>query len=208
MDNRITYTNWGKTYDLDLVRATYINNGNLAVVAFVAGTHERYGSITVNLDELASPLACIDTNNMPGIFEILLSSGLAQDTCYTMESGYCKYPIASFDLAKLPDYEEYLNKTGCKEQNLRNIIVRKCYVEMKDTALAMAKRLIMDSIWKSANLEGKKGIIIYHEQKSCKKAKVDAVANFTVIEVGRLELNEAIKVLRIIIVLQNVLKED
>jgi hypothetical protein len=25
---------------------------------------------------------------------------------------------------------------------------------MKDTALAMAKRLLMDSIWKSANLEG------------------------------------------------------
>lgn len=25
---------------------------------------------------------------------------------------------------------------------------------MKDTALAMAKRLTMDSIWKSANLEG------------------------------------------------------
>ncbi|WP_303766578.1 hypothetical protein [Anaerobutyricum hallii] len=25
---------------------------------------------------------------------------------------------------------------------------------MKDTALAMAKRLIMDNIWKSANLEG------------------------------------------------------
>ena len=25
---------------------------------------------------------------------------------------------------------------------------------MKDTALAMAKRLIIDSIWKSANLEG------------------------------------------------------
>ena len=115
MDNRITYTNWGKTYDLDLVRATYVNNGNLAVVALVADTHERYGDVTVNLDELASPLACIDTNNMPGIFDILLSSGLAQDTCYTMESGYCKYPIASFDLAKLPDYEEYLNKAGRKE---------------------------------------------------------------------------------------------
>lgn len=115
MDNRITYTNCGKTYDLDLVRATYANNGNLAVVAFVAGTHERYGNITVNLDELASPLACIDTNNMPGIFEILLSSGLAQNTGYTMESGFCTYPIASSDLAKLPDYEEHLNKTGCKE---------------------------------------------------------------------------------------------
>lgn len=115
MDNRITYTNWGKTYDLDLVRATYTNNGNLAVVALVAGTHERYGDVTVNIEDLPNHLDCIDTNNMPGIFEILLSSGLAQDTCYTMESGYCKYPIASFDLAKLPDYEEYLNKAGCKE---------------------------------------------------------------------------------------------
>ena len=53
MDNRITYTNWGKTYDLDLVRATYANNGNLAVIAFVAGTHERYGDITVNIEGLA-----------------------------------------------------------------------------------------------------------------------------------------------------------
>ena len=153
MDNRITYTNWGKTYDLDLVRATYTNNGNLAVVAFVADTHERYGDVTVNIEELPNHLACIDTNNMPGIFEILLSSGLAQDTCYTMESGYCKYPITSFNLAKLPDYEEYLNKTGYEEQNSHQII-RRCYAEMKDTALAMAKRLIMDSIWKSANLEG------------------------------------------------------
>lgn len=41
-----------------------------------------------------------------------------------------------------------------------------------------------------------------------RKAKVEAVSNSTVIEVGRLELNEAIKALRIIIVLQNVLKED
>lgn len=115
MDNRITYTNWGKTYDLDLVRATYANNGNLAVIAFVAGTHERYGDITVNIEDLPNHWACIDTNNMQGIFEILLSSGLAENTGYAMESGYCKYPIASFDLVKLSDYEEYLNKAECKE---------------------------------------------------------------------------------------------
>ena len=41
-----------------------------------------------------------------------------------------------------------------------------------------------------------------------RKAKVEAVSNSTVIEVSRLELNEAIKALRIIIALQNVLKED
>lgn len=115
MDNRITYTNWGKTYDLDLVRATYANNGNLAVIAFVAGTHERYCDITVNIEDLPNHWACIDTNNMQGIFEILLESGLAENTSYTMESGYCKYPIASFDLAKLPDYEEYLHEVSRKE---------------------------------------------------------------------------------------------
>ncbi|WP_182440309.1 hypothetical protein [Blautia obeum] len=41
-----------------------------------------------------------------------------------------------------------------------------------------------------------------------RKAKVEAVSNSTVIEVGRLELNEAIKALRIIIALQNILNED
>lgn len=41
-----------------------------------------------------------------------------------------------------------------------------------------------------------------------RKAKVEAVSNSVVVEVGRLELNEAIKALRIIIALQNVLKED
>lgn len=41
-----------------------------------------------------------------------------------------------------------------------------------------------------------------------RKAKVEVVSNSTVIEVGRLELNEVIKALRIIIALQNVLKED
>ena len=79
---------------------------------------------------------------------------------------------------------------------------------LEDANKTVHQKKPLNTLESMENREGKKGIIIYHEQKSCKKAKVDAVANFTVIEVGRLELNEAIKVLRIIIVLQNVLKED
>lgn len=41
-----------------------------------------------------------------------------------------------------------------------------------------------------------------------RKAKINAITNSTKIEVGRLELNEAIKALKFIIALQNILKED
>lgn len=41
-----------------------------------------------------------------------------------------------------------------------------------------------------------------------KKAKCEALANSTNIKVGRLELNEAMKALRTIIALENVLKNE
>lgn len=44
--------------------------------------------------------------------------------------------------------------------------------------------------------------------KKLQKAKQEALANFTDIKVGRLELNEAMKALRTIIALQNILKDE
>ena len=44
--------------------------------------------------------------------------------------------------------------------------------------------------------------------KKLQKAKQEALANSIDIRVGRLELNEAMKALRTIIALQNVLKEE
>lgn len=40
------------------------------------------------------------------------------------------------------------------------------------------------------------------------EAKQEALVNSTVIKVGRLELNEAMKALRMVIALQNVLKDE
>lgn len=44
--------------------------------------------------------------------------------------------------------------------------------------------------------------------KKLQKAKQEALANYTDIRVGRLELNEAMKALRTIIALQNTLKDE
>ncbi len=41
-----------------------------------------------------------------------------------------------------------------------------------------------------------------------REAKQEALVNSTVIKVGRLELNEAMKALRMVIALQNVLKDE
>ncbi len=41
-----------------------------------------------------------------------------------------------------------------------------------------------------------------------RKAKQEALVNSTTIKVGRLELNEAMKALRMVIALQNVLKDE
>lgn len=106
MNNRITYTNGETRYDLELFRTTYANNNNLAVIALIAGTKEPAGTVTVNISDMSPTLACIDINNMPGIFEVLIEAGLAEDTGYTIESGYCTYPIVRFDLAKIPVYKE------------------------------------------------------------------------------------------------------
>lgn len=106
MNNRIKYTNGETSYELELFHTTYANNNNLAVIALVAGTKELVGNITVNISDMETPLACVDTNNMPGIFEILVEAGIAKYTGYTIESGYCKYPIARFVLDKIPEYKE------------------------------------------------------------------------------------------------------
>lgn len=67
-----------------------------------------------------------------------------------------------------------------------------------------------------ARMGGRKSHFIYikttmNKEKALKKlqkAKQEALANSTDIRVGRLELNEAMKALRTIIALQNILKDE
>ena len=56
--------------------------------------------------------------------------------------------------------------------------------------------------------KGKKTMNKEKALKKLQKAKQEALANSTDIKVGRLELNEAMKALRTIIALQNILKDE
>lgn len=107
MDNKLIYTRYGKRYEIEMYKTTYDSNGNLAVIGLEAKTRELFGNITVNIGELPKGTACLDTNNLPGIFEALLKAGFVHDTGFEMRSGFCKYPVVLFELDRIPDYQEH-----------------------------------------------------------------------------------------------------
>lgn len=69
---------------------------------------EPYGTLTVSFGEYISAKNCayIDTNNCP-FAEQLLKYGIARDTGFTKQSGFCKYPLWEFK-------EEFLKEHGAE----------------------------------------------------------------------------------------------
>lgn len=92
MNNKFTYTFLGNQYVLEIYKTSYINNGNLDI-------------LTVNVDDLPYGMACLDTNNLPGIYEALMEAGLIYETGFTMKSGFNTYPVALFNVDELPELE-------------------------------------------------------------------------------------------------------
>lgn len=76
---------------------------------------EPYANLTVNLPgyELGPYEAFIDTNNFPIAEMFLKDNELASYTGYEAASGFCIYPVYSFDRDKLMD----LCPEGIKEYN-------------------------------------------------------------------------------------------
>ena len=90
-----------------LVRSFYTNNKRLAVLLEWKDPNNGPAmKVTVNLEdglELQENYAYLDTNNCPGIDEVLLQSGLAVPTGMYCGSGYCRYPLFKFKLSKIPE---------------------------------------------------------------------------------------------------------
>ena len=89
-----------------VIRTTYQNNGRTAVVMYPKNHPDMHQIITVNLDdglEWGPEYAYLDTNNLPGIEECMMESGLAVPTGMYCRSGYCRYPLFKFDLSKIPE---------------------------------------------------------------------------------------------------------
>ena len=105
MNNKFTYTFLGNQYVLEIYKTSYINNGNLAISAVISETQESFDILTVNVDDLPYRMACLDTNNLPGIYEALMEAGLIYETGFTMKSGFNTYPVALFNVDELPELE-------------------------------------------------------------------------------------------------------
>ncbi len=106
-----TYKNqWGRTVQIILKKGSYLENGNLAVQAFLAENGrpgEPYANITVNIEKLGENLAAVDSNNLgAGIVTFLEHEGIAKSLGIDVYSGYCAYPIMDFTTAALEEMEE------------------------------------------------------------------------------------------------------
>lgn len=98
-----TYKLYDEIYEINLMRSTYLDNGNTAIIAETK-EGEPFGVLTVNLNnELPRNMAYIDTNNMPDALNFLIKNDLAEDTGKTGESGFCTYPLVKLKLDKIPE---------------------------------------------------------------------------------------------------------
>ena len=99
-------TDWGKKYKVTVEKATYAENGNLALK--MRGFDKKYGlwepfaTLTVNLSKkLPANRAYVDTNNCPWAEEFIEENGLGEFCGSFGFSGYCMYPLYEFDMEVL-----------------------------------------------------------------------------------------------------------
>ena len=83
-----------------LRKESYRTNGTLAVIMDEAESGDEYAVMTVNLCspmQDGSRLAFVDTNNIEGIDKWLVGQGLATHAGLLASSGFCTYPLMSFN---------------------------------------------------------------------------------------------------------------
>jgi len=112
-NNTYEYTNHGKTTKVKLELRRYANNSRIAIRLLSQQAYgkrkpkkdtpfnEPFLTATVNLPEsilLAYNQQFVDINNNPGIEKWLVSNKIATPTGMSMPSGFCTYPVYSFNL--------------------------------------------------------------------------------------------------------------
>ena len=75
---------------------------------------EMFDVLTVSFGEMIALRDCayVDTNNLPGAEDMLRKSGIAEETRFTHQSGFCTYPLWHFNPEFLKaigkkNYEKY-----------------------------------------------------------------------------------------------------
>lgn len=93
--------------ELTLTMDTYFNNENMYIGldCMDDGYPEPFCDLTVNLDETLPPyMAYVDTNNLPQAEALIRVAGLGEPTGQMKASGFCMYPLYSFNKERLQEY--------------------------------------------------------------------------------------------------------
>lgn len=103
------YKSFNKTYNVTAHKTKYLCDESLAITLEDADTHEPFATLTVNLSESGfsceEDCAFVDTNNLPGAREFILSNELGLPTGRLGYSGYCIYLEYRFYLDKLEEHK-------------------------------------------------------------------------------------------------------
>ena len=84
---------------LDVTQGEYIGGKRISLQATIHETGEPYSVLTTNIpaydkDFPNKKFIIIDSNNNPGIADVLIKAGLIDKQCITLvQSGYCVYPV-------------------------------------------------------------------------------------------------------------------
>lgn len=103
MKTEFNYTSYGVNYILEFKKATYQNNGSLAIQVMCRTEGEDflepYCRLTTNLavPPVRKNCAYIDDNNVPqDLIQMLVDEGIIKFTGVNQTSGWCIYPEAEF----------------------------------------------------------------------------------------------------------------
>ena len=104
----LSLQNYGEKHKLVVSLDKYANNGNLAITLLEKTEYgyEPYAFLTTNTGLFLPDdnLAVVDTNNCPWAERLIERYGLGEFFSVTA-SGFCRYPVYSFDMEKLKEYE-------------------------------------------------------------------------------------------------------
>ena len=97
---------YGDIFNVRPVRSFYTDNNTLAII-LLENTGAEFAVITVNLEDsdfmTDKTCAFIDTNNCPWAEKFLQDTKLGSPKNVWASSGYCTYPLYTFDIAQIPE---------------------------------------------------------------------------------------------------------
>lgn len=106
MSKKLTYTSkivGSVTVELNMDRYAHYNNIYIGLVSDFGDGLEPYGDLTVNLCEVPDYYGFLDTNNLSGAEDFVVSNKLGTFTGQVFQSGFCTYPLYKFDVDRLKE---------------------------------------------------------------------------------------------------------